>query len=52
LTIALPNGNILSIPATTPPALPWNNWLEVSRQSEHWKYGIWVTEIIEVFIPA
>jgi hypothetical protein len=23
----------------------------VARQSEHWKQGIWITEIIEVYLP-
>jgi hypothetical protein len=24
----------------------------VARQSEHWKQGIWITEIIEVYLPS
>lgn len=51
LPIALPNGQSVTIPATVPPTLA-QGWFEVSRQAEHWKYGIWVTEIIEVYIPA
>jgi hypothetical protein len=51
LTIALPNGSTLTIPATTPASLPSNDYLEVSRNSEHWRNGIWVTEIVEVYIP-
>jgi hypothetical protein len=52
LACSLPGGGILNIPATQPSTLPFGGWLEVARQSEHWKYGIWVTEIVEVFIPA
>lgn len=40
------------VPATVPATLPFGDWLEVSRQSEHWKLGIWVTEIVEVYLPA
>lgn len=39
------------IPATVPSDLPWNTWFEVgTRNSEHWKYGIWVTEKVEVYL--
>jgi hypothetical protein len=45
-------GNItVSIPATSPSTLPFGNWYEVTRNSEHWRMGIWVTEIVEVKIP-
>jgi hypothetical protein len=51
LSVSLPDGGSFNIPATTPSNLPWGGWLEVSRQSEHWKLGIWVTEITEVNLP-
>ena len=41
-----------TVPATEPASLPFGDWLEVSRQSEHWKLGIWITEIVEVYLPA
>ena len=41
-----------TIPATSPNNLPWGDWYEVgTRNSEHWKYGIWVTEKVEVQLP-
>jgi hypothetical protein len=51
IEIILPDNQTISVPATIPPTLV-EGWFEVSRQAEHWKYGIWVTEIIEVYIPA
>lgn len=51
INITLPDGQLIHIPATIPSILP-EGWFEVSRQAEHWKYGIWVNEIIEVYIPA
>ena len=52
-TLAITSGaGNFTIPATTPATLPFGNWLEVSRQSEHWKLGIWITEIVEVYLPA
>jgi hypothetical protein len=32
--------------------LSWGQYIEVARQSEHWKQGIWVTEITEVLLPT
>jgi hypothetical protein len=52
ISVNLPDGGSFTIPATTPPDLPWGGWLEVSRQSEHWKLGIWVTEITEIKLPT
>ena len=48
IDISLPSGQAIRIPATTPTSL--SGWVAVSRQSEHWKHGIWVTELIEVFV--
>ena len=48
LGVSLPSGESVNIPATVPTSL--SGWVEVSRQSEHWRHGIWVTESIEVFV--
>lgn len=40
------------IPATSPTNLPWGSYIEVKRVSEHWRQGIWLTEITEVLLPA
>jgi hypothetical protein len=50
--VSLPSGGTFTIPATPVHDLPWGEYVETSRQSEHWKQGIWVTEIIEVLLPA
>jgi len=48
INVSLPSGEKVVIPATTPTTL--DGWIEVARQSEHWRHGIWVTELIEVYI--
>ena len=48
ITVSLPSGETVVIPATTPTTL--DGWIEVARQSEHWRHGIWVTEVVEVYI--
>ena len=40
----------VSIPATSPTNLPYNSWYELGRTSEHWSYGVWVTELVEVWL--
>jgi hypothetical protein len=50
LIVALPDGGEIVIPPTTPTGIP-SGWLEVSRQSEHWANGVWVTEVVEVLVP-
>jgi hypothetical protein len=51
INVALPSGEAFTIPATRQTDLNWGNYIEVARQSEHWKQGIWITEIIEVYLP-
>lgn len=46
--VALPTGEIITIPATQPTKL--EGWVEVARQSEHWRNGVWVTETTEVYV--
>ena len=48
INVSLPSGEKVVIPATTPTTL--DGWIEVARQSEHWRHGIWVTELIEVYV--
>jgi len=51
LTSPYVNSVSVTIPATSNSDLPWGNWIEVgSRSSEHWKYGVWVTEKAEVLL--
>jgi hypothetical protein len=47
----LVGGTPLIIPATVPSGLPWGEWVEVARTSEHWKMGVWVEETVEVYLP-
>jgi hypothetical protein len=43
----------VNIPATNPTDLPWGTWYEVgTRNSEYWKYGVWVTEKVEVYLET
>lgn len=44
-------GITISIPATDPIALPHDDWIIVDSQSEHWRFGVWVTETIEILVP-
>jgi len=47
-TVELDFATSTLLPATTPTDL--TGWIEVARQSEHWRHGIWVTEVIEVYV--
>lgn len=49
--VTLPSGDTFNIPATRQTDLNWGSYVEVARQSEHWKQGIWITEITEVYLP-
>jgi hypothetical protein len=51
IDVTLPSGEAFQIPATIQTDLNWGSYVEVARQSEHWKQGIWITEIIEVYLP-
>ena len=42
----------ISIPATVPTAIPRDQFIEIERSSSHWKYNIWVEQIVEVKLPA
>jgi len=52
IDVSLPTGETFTIPATRQTDLDWGSYVEVSRQSEHWKQGIWITEISEVYLPS
>jgi hypothetical protein len=52
IDVTLPSGEAFQIPATIQTDLNWGSYVEVARQSEHWKQGIWITEIIEVYLPS
>lgn len=46
------SGNTMSIPATTPTALPASGTeITIDIQTERWKYGIYITKIINVIMP-
>ncbi len=51
IDVTLPSGESFTIPATRQTDLNWGEYLEVARQSEHWKQGIWITEVTEVYLP-
>jgi hypothetical protein len=51
IDVTLPSGESFTIPATRQTDLNWGEYLEVARQSEHWKQGIWITEITEIYLP-
>jgi hypothetical protein len=51
INVTLPSGESFTISATRQKDLDWGSYVEVSRQSEHWKQGIWITEITEVYLP-
>jgi hypothetical protein len=51
INVTLPSGEDFVIPATRQTDLNWGNYIEVARQSEHWKQGIWITEITEIYLP-
>jgi hypothetical protein len=42
----------ISIPETVPTAIPRDQFIEIERSSSHWKYNIWVEQIVEVKLPA
>ena len=46
------DGQTINIPATVPTAIPRNQFIEIERSSSHWKYNIWVEQIVEVKLPA
>ena len=46
------DGQTISIPATVPTAIPRDQFIEIERSSSHWKYNIWVEQIVEVKLPA
>lgn len=41
-----------TISATTPTDIERNSWVVEDVATNHWQDGIWVTETVEVFIPA
>ena len=45
-------GGSIAITGTSPTALPWGNYTEISRRSSHWRNGVWVREIEEALLPA
>lgn len=51
IDVTLPSGEMFTIAATRQTDLGWGEYVEVARQSEHWKQGIWITEITEVYLP-
>ena len=42
----------VTIPATTPVAIARGSYIEIERSSSHWKYNIWVEQIVEVLLPS
>jgi len=46
------DGKTISIPATVPTSIPRDTFIEIERSSSHWKYNIWVEQIVEVKLPA
>lgn len=46
------DGKTISIPATVPTTIPRGTFIEIERSSSHWKYNIWVEQIVEVKLPA
>lgn len=45
------NGDVtINIPATNVSNLPYNSWYELGRTADYWKYGVWVTELVEVYL--
>ncbi len=43
---------IVTIPATTPTNIARGSYIEIERSSSHWKYNIWVEQIVEVLLPS
>jgi hypothetical protein len=43
-------GISINIPATVPVSLEDNQWVVEDISSNHWQDGIWVTEIVEVYL--
>jgi trimeric autotransporter adhesin len=46
------DGQTINIPATVPTSIPRDTFIEIERSSSHWKYNIWVEQIVEVKLPA
>lgn len=42
----------VTIPATTPATIARGSYIEIERSSSHWKYNIWVEQIVEVLLPS
>lgn len=42
----------VTIPATTPSTIARGSYIEIERSSSHWKYNIWVEQIVEVLLPS
>lgn len=42
----------VTIPATTPTTIARGSYIEIERSSSHWKYNIWVEQIVEVLLPS
>lgn len=45
-------GETYNIPATDPIDITRGDWIVEDIATNHWQDGIWVTEIVEVYIPA
>jgi len=50
--VNLNGGGIIQVDATSPAALPWSSYTEISRRASHWRNGVWVQEIEEAYLPA
>lgn len=45
-------GSTYTIPATSPVDIIRDSWVIEDIATNHWQDGIWVTEIVEVYVPA
>ena len=45
-------GSNYTVPATTPTDIVRDDWIVEDISTNHWQDGIWVTEIVEVYVPA
>ena len=50
-TVTFGNKSVV-IPATSPTSITRNQYIEIERSASHWKYNIWVEQIVEVYLPA
>ena len=41
-----------TIPATSPTGVERGTWVVEDIATNHWQDGIWVTETVEVYLPA